>query len=212
MRAIKSILPSLRLFQIFCLSPFSIKTDKLIPEPNRFFNIHAVTSILINAAVLVHGIFSTHLYVRKGESRITATIDIVMMCGIRSLTVLILIESFVKRMKQVTFLKCLNDIDGIFAQLGIDMRYERHRNATVNKIFIWTTVLISIESVIFLMALSDKDYLHFCLLYLFPLVISTLHYFQVSTYVNLIKYRFAMLNEILEGMDSADSSAAGNLE
>lgn len=213
MQAIKPILPTLRLLQLFCLSPFSLKTDKLIPGPNRYFDFYAVTSILVNAALLVHGAFTTHLYLRKGESRITATIDIVMMCGIRSLTLLILIESFVKRMKQVRFLKCLNYIDEIFVlKLGIDMRYERHRKTTVNKIFIWTTVFILIELVIFLMAWSDKDYLHFCLLYLFPFFISTLHYFQVNTYVNLIKYRFAMLNEILKGLDLVDSNALGNSE
>lgn len=202
MLVIKSIVASLRLFQLFGLSPFSMNTKNFIPTSNKLFNFYSITLILMHAVILLHGLCTTQSFIRKGELRIIATIDIVMMCGIRFLTLLIVVESFVKRIKQIAFFQHLNEIDEIFTiKLGIDMEYRQLRRNTITKLFIWAACLTIIELAIFLMEMNDKDYLYFCLLYLFPLFVATLHYFQVITYVNLIKFRFQQLNGILNAMD-----------
>lgn len=203
MNPIQSLLPLFRLLQFVCLTPVKISSKQFDISTNTFFNVYSVLNIGIRISILMYTILSDSLFIRTSGTRIIATIDTLLICGVRLLEILILLEAFVKRYHEVRFLESLLQIDAILRNcLHIDLKYKKLQRDGLIKSFIWIGIFLAIEVTIIGLWSKDTTRLYFCLTYLIPFLISSLTYYQIIIYVDLVQHRFKVLKRIISEMDA----------
>lgn len=214
MKFIETILPSLRVWQLFCLSPFALTEKTRWPRIVRSFSIFCIVYIVVESAVLVHGFVFTHFYLDWRYPVVIVYGDLVTMTLARLLAISVVIESWKKRHTQIEFLEKISEVDSILAyRLSIDLRYDANRRETNWKSFVWLVAFCSM-TIYFIASLlnnkTDPYFLRFWLLYMGPFFICTLHYHQMVTYVRLVRYRFEAINHFIQSVCFSDEQVITN--
>lgn len=204
MQFIETILPSLRVWQLFCLSPFALTEKTRWPKVVRNFNLLCVVYIVVESAVLVHGFVFTDFYLDWRYPVVTVYGDLVTMTLARLLAISVVIESWKRRPIQIEFLEKISKVDSILAyRLSIDMRYDANRRETNWKSIVWLLSFCSMQ-IFFIASLlssnTDPLFVRFWLLYMGPFFICSLHYHQMVTYVRLVRYRFEAINNFIQSV------------
>lgn len=205
MNTIQALLPIFRVFQLICLSPIAIIAKKLKIYANKSLAIYSSLHIGLRIAIFLYTLLSDSLFIRRNDSRIVATIDTVLICGVRLLEILIWLEALIKRQHQVKFLENLLEIDEIFRNcLYADLKYDQLRRRAFIKLIVWIGTFLTIEGLIIALTYKNTTTVHFyyCLIYLLPFFVSSLTYFQIIICVDLIRYRFRVLKHIISIMDN----------
>lgn len=201
MNPIQSILPLIRVFQFFCLSPVSVLSNFRFCA-SFFFKVCSVLQIIVRATIFLSTILSDELFIRKNEYQIVATIDTVLICVVRLLEITILIEALIKRKLEIKFMENLQQIDEIIKnRLHVDSDYGALYRYCVLSISIWIGIFLLAEGTLIYLSYKNSNYFYFCLTYLPPFFVSSLTYFQIIIWVNLIKYRFKILKRFIDGME-----------
>lgn len=198
MNTIQAILPLIRVFQCFCLSPVSV-FENFQFSVSFIFKIYSILQITIRLSIFVHGVITNKLFIRKNEYQIVAVIDTVLICGVRLLEIIILTEAFLKRYMDIKFMENIQQIDDILKNrlhIAINCR-NLYRNSLI-AITIWIGTFVFIAATI--AYLSYGTYFYFCLIYLPPFFVSSLTYFQIIIWINLIQNRFKMLRCFLNDL------------
>lgn len=201
---IETLLPSLRVWQFFCLSPFALTKKTRWPKFVRNFNFYCLIYITIESAVLLHGFIFTRYYLDWSEELVIVYGNLVTMTLARVLAILVVIESWNKRSIQIDFLKKVSKIDSILSyRLNICLRYDSYRRETSWKSILWLIAFVAMQ-IYFVVTMSkneaDKSLLHFWLAYMAPFFICSLRYHQMITYVRLVRYRFESINNFIQSV------------
>lgn len=199
MRFIRTVILSLRVWQILSLSPFAISRKKLRPNLNNFYNIIAIAIILIIFTGLIHGWIYNQQYV-KWENRLQAYYNIYALNFTKILALLHIIESCYKRTLQLKFFEKINRIDSILCyKLNINIDFEQQRRENIIKTSLW--ILLSLFYYFLLILLS---YLHngdlkpvYYVFVSFPNFICSQRINQMTVYVRLLRYRFEIINQFI---------------
>lgn len=204
MKFLETILPSLRVWQFFCLSPFGLDEKTQRPKVKRIFNAYCIAYIAVESAVLVHGIVFPDYYLERAFTIVLVYGDFVTMTLARLLAILIVVESWVKRPMQIDFLERINKVDSILVyRLNIDLPYKANRRETSCKSIAWLLTFTAMQIVFLSLLIADpfsKRMLRFWLSYMMSFFICTLRYHQMVTYVRLLRYRFAALNDYIQSV------------
>lgn len=203
MQFIETILPSLRVWQFFCLSPFALTKKARWPKIERYFDLFCIAYIVVESAVLVHGFVFTNYYLDwKHYSVVLVYGDFVTMTLARVLAILIVIESWKKRCQQINFLEKISKADSILAyRLNINLRYEANRRESSRKSIMWLLSFVALQVIFLTLLISDplsQRMLRFWLTYTVPFFICSLRYHQMVTYVRLLRLRFKAINNFIQ--------------
>lgn len=96
------------------------KTGKVYRS--RLLESYAICTFIISLAVLLYGTFSDNEFFRKSDNDIGHTVDYIQMIGIRVSHIVTILEAFLQRKGQGTFVKQIQEIDRIFeCSLNVDV-------------------------------------------------------------------------------------------
>lgn len=201
---VKCVKPLFHLLQLFALSPFSFKTEKCRPETDWRFVCYSLAGITVRIAILVCVFCSGHFLTRENQTQITSIIDTVLICFVRLLEIVIMVESLIKRSKQIQYLHYCGFVDeAITEKLLIDMHYHRLRQGTIRSAAIWFVAFFAAQGIIIWMSMVETiHYVLFCSLYAQSFFASSLNYFQMIFYVKLLRFRIHVVNRTLEDLSN----------
>lgn len=204
MKFIETILPSLRVWQFFCLSPFALDEKTRWPRIERIFNAYCIAYIVVESAVLVHGLVSPDYYLERSFTIVLVYGDLVTMTLARVLAILIVIESWKKRSMQIEFLEKISRADSILAyRLNIDLRYEENRREMTWKSAAWMLAFLVMQVIFLSLLFADsrsRRMLRFWLSYMTSFFICSMRYQQLVTYVRLLRFRFEAINRYIQSV------------
>lgn len=164
----------------------------------------AFISIVIQSIVFVYGLYDfDHYTISVDRSIVVYVADILSMAFIRSIAIIIVIESWLKRSLHIEFLTRIDQIDTITRnKLWIDLRYNLQQRKFFRKLFIWIGAQLSLELAVVVMAsLVQLNVLQiYWLLYTVPLFMCLMRYQQFISYVELLHDRFKVLNQYIESL------------
>lgn len=202
MSAIEAIQSIFRVFQLFGLSAVSILSNTSKISIGSLFKIYSLLHIGIRVMIFLYAIISNQFFIRNNEYKIVSAIDTVLICGIRLVEIAILMEAFLKRRKEKQFMDELTEIDEILrSRFNIDMKYDDLKRSAYTLSIIWLCIFMFCQGFILYLAHGSSAYFYFCLTYFPPFFISSISYFQIITWTNLIRYRFEVLNRLIKDID-----------
>lgn len=209
MKFIRTLLPLFFVWQMFSLAPFALKKASLKPKIHKTHNVLFVISLSIQIGVFIHGNISFEHYVSQGQSQIMSFLDLFTIFVIRCLSILIVIESRVKRSAQIKFLNGIEEIDRIMSDtLGIDLEYTKQHKQNLLRwilaIFFYIALVISL--VVIALLEDASTFLVLVILYAPPLFISSLRYRQMIAYMSILEHRYRLINEYIERIRSSHSN------
>lgn len=205
MSAIEAIRPIIRVFQLFALStvpvPVPVKSKHKRISLDEYFKIYSLLNIVFRVIIFLYASIANHFFIRQTEYKIIAAIDTVLISGIRLVEISILVEAFLGRANEKRFIKNLIEIDEILRiRFNIDMKYGDLRRSAFKLSIIWICIFVFAQGIILYLAYGSSAYFYFCLTYLPPFLTSSISYFQIITWTNLIRYRFCVLNRLINDM------------
>lgn len=210
MQFIETILPTFRVWQLFCLSPFALTKKTRWPTVVRPFNVFCIAYLAIESAILVHGFIFTGYYLDWERPVVIVYGDLITMTLARALGIVAVIESWKKRSIQIGFLEKIAKVDVILTyRLNIDPRYDANRREILWKSMAWLMSFMALQVyVITSILIDDNDpmFFHFWLVYMMPFFICSLRYHQMTTYVRLVRFRFEAINDFIQNVCFLDEN------
>lgn len=202
----ETIILPFRIFQLFCISPLKLVTSKtLLPEDTKFWFTATVFVFAIHLTVFIHGLIASDVYMDWSDTAFKCFIKLELMTTIRFLTLIILLESLIKRRKQIAFFKRVQKIDKMLTD---NLKFDASRHSVVryknNRFtFLWLAIFGAHSAVSVYSASNPRD-INFRLLYVPPLFVGLLLYLQFILYVGIIRCRFEAINQIIQDMSQND--------
>lgn len=204
MQHIKTLFPSFFIWQFFSLSPFILTKDSLLPKLSSIHNVISGISCAVQFPMLIFGLCNfQHYIVIDDRLNVKVYGDIFSMALVRCTSLLIVVESWLKRSRQISFLKMINEIDEILHRnLQIDFPYESHRKKCIRKLIVLVGLYLCLEMILLLVTFDPalKDFETFCAFYAVPLFVCMLRYQQFISFVQLLTDRFKALNHCIESL------------
>lgn len=197
----KTIILPFRIFQIFMLSPFGLAEKTLIAMNKSNMKYASIAAIAINLAIFVHGLFITDVYIKYSEKGIQYYLDLFYITMMRILMITILAESLIKRDSQIKFFENVRKADAILTdKLSAGMEYDRNRKENNIQTGLWHFMFIatSVTQLVCWIIANDSHSVYYWTFTLLPSYIDTLRYFQMTTYVNVTRVRFEIINKTIK--------------
>lgn len=196
-------------WQVFCLSPFSLKNiNKLKREAvsATTFKICSFTMITIQAFVTILSLAFIQYIWYDSSNQIILTFDIIGMLLAQLSTLVIFIESYQQRSTQREILRKINTIDFILTfKMGILTDYVVRRNANIKQLLQWLILNISVF-IINLVVMESDVYLWWLVLY-GSVFISSLRYLQIVVYVDLLQHRYNQINQFVNNLQNSEGKS-----
>lgn len=210
---IKVLLPIFRLYQLSGFSPFSMppfsrsflaESRAKIQKDNYKWAVYAkllCCGLLISA---VTSMFTDTTHVVDKASRMLNYMGFLMVMSVRLLAAMVVVESLFGKSEQIQFLSILDSVDRMLQQrAGHMVDQMKTRSTTVTWLIFWIIKIIALQ--IFIVhsshALQQKGAIKWLwLLYVFPMALSSIRFYQLIHYVELIGLRFIALNEHLNNI------------
>lgn len=202
MKILLELLPIFRIYQFCAFSPFSVPFDA--QNRNKYkWNVYSWFLIILLSFLAVYNIVSYNLFIEFDNSEMITYLSFVMITMLRIVSVIIGIESFLNRKQQMLFLLRFEIIDQIFRkELSTGLDYKRIRKNTFIWMGIWIIHMVIVMSLVIAADIIDdesdvwlKVLWIFCT---FPLVLSSISYFQIIHYIRLLGFCFKLINNQLE--------------
>lgn len=167
--------------------------------------------ILIVAEILplVFCWICTDFYIDWSIPSINNYIDVSILTSARIVTIIIRIESLVKRNAQIQFFQKLQEVDEIFSKiLGFRENHRGLRNQLIFDGIFWALELIIMFASFIVYTLVDEVYkdLVLCVMYILPFALSNIRYFQFVTFVRLLRVRIEIIQRCFERNICLESS------
>lgn len=200
MNLFQAILPSIRLFQFFCLCPVSVISEFQF-STRAFFLTYSVLQLIVRICIFFYGIFAKHLF-PQNEYQLVAVIDTVLICGVRLLEIIILLEALMKRKLDKTLIENFEIIDKMMKErLKIDMDFQHFYRKNLIYLICWIGIFLSISATIIYLSVGDLNYVYFRLTYFVPFFLSSLAYYQINLWINLIQRHFRILKTFISHLE-----------
>lgn len=199
MNFFNSLLPSLKIWRLFGLSPFALEpfsTSNINRNQDRIQIIRILIFILLSIlAITANALYAMSI----GDLWIHFWIVFARISGL-STSIIILIESSIKRESQVKWLIQLNSISSfIVDQIGIQIDYTAEHQRHTKRLNRWKTIntMIFILNT-FLLLVANNVYLGSTFLFMsYAFNMHSFRFHQYVTYVDLIKHRYGLINEFI---------------
>lgn len=190
--------PIIRICRWSGLSPLDL--DRGIAFSPKRIDSYATLTIMwlaIEFGHFVHGFTQHELYTDWKSAPIISCIELITPIFIRVHVFVVLIESFLKRAKQVELLDRLAEIEQLFTmKLHVKIDTEQLRRKYRNYVVFWLLRIATVIGCVFLTGSWGRVYLLF--LYIVPFYTSTLMYVQFLSYVGTLHYCIEVLNDETE--------------
>lgn len=206
MKYIKHLFAIFRTYQLCGFSPFPLSFDRnhiwgakhSSDKRHQRWLIYSY-SLLVTLFLLVVCNFVYHEI--HSDTRVSTMLNyltFLMFSTMRMLAVFVVFESLLTRNRQMQFLYLLNDVDEILTKdLAVTLDYRRLRQSGLLWLIFWLIKLTSLQTMIFVMRYGRTRSVLSVLLslwYTIPLFISSMRYYQVTHYIELLGYRFKLLS------------------
>lgn len=210
-----TLLPIFRVWQLFCLSPFGLTKKGLKVSRENTHRSIVIVCLIIHTIILIHGLVYSSYFIGWTTSKSTVLnySNLISLTSTRSLTILIIIESFVKRSTQIHFLEKISKIDSILTyKLNINIKFDAYRQSNL----IWSTIwllffMIDVVAVfVFVYLYTDEYFLRLWAAIAIPFFICSLRYHQMVTYVMLIRNRYMIINEVIRDIHKTNNTKMNN--
>lgn len=208
-RAIETLFPAFFIWQTLSMSQFTLKRKSYIPKYHKIHNIIASISLLIQFSVFVYGFYNIELYAELKLPIILIAVGVGGLQLYRTLSMVIVIESWIKRSEEMDFLNKIAEIDEIMTkQLQIDMEYRKKNGGNI-KILMIRIVLFTFVNISFLTATSSVVSLKKLRIYwvflAIPQLIHFIRYHQIVSYMYLIRDRYRLLNKYILKINKSEN-------
>lgn len=212
MEYIEILLPIFRIYQLCGFAPFPIPfgAQKGAQQPGSTFWKTYNGLLLVYMCVLVLiNIISYESFLEGKTTEMLTYLSYIMICGIRALAAVTVVESTLKNDQHISFLQQLTEIGAIFRdELCTELNYKKvHRDA-----FIWITIWLIQNSILLTLILVEvfHDYENTWerikwILFTIPLLFSSIKYYQIIQYIKLIGFYFHIINIKLELAHSVEN-------
>lgn len=205
-----SIKISFRVCQLICLSPFGLKTHQNDSSTSKsYWKVFASVIILVQFSVLIFSIIFNPMIVNTKLPRTTRTFDSALLTLIQLTALVIFIESFARRSTQIDFLHKLNTIDFILEfKIGIHLNYVEQQCCDIKRLIPWLVIdmtVFMVNVMIFYYFFPITTCIWWTLLYL-SFFVCSIRYFQIVSYVCLIRYRYFRINEFIDKFNLFEQS------
>lgn len=199
MDAIEALQPVSYVFHLFGLSvmPSSRRAKFPLGCILKFY------TVLLNAArigILAMTLIKSLFYVRSQTHKMYATIDIILVCGVRLLEIINSIEGLFKGHQEKELMKNFMEIDKILMhRFNVDLRSHELRPSAIKRFIVWfCTIAFALGGNLVLTHFFGEH--HMCLFYLTyipPLITVSLTYLQIIIWADLIRYRLHVVNRLI---------------
>lgn len=198
-----SLLPSIRVFQILGLLPFSVTKKHELRSTATFRFVS-----LLQSGIALLGIIVTScnfsFYVRGEHSGVGNTVDFLQILFMRFAHLLILWEAFVHRDALKSFFDNLHEVDRLMMKVDVVIDYKKQRFWNYWKMSLAASFYIGVMALgVTTVILRDYGqpifpfYIFYWMTYFLPYLFSCTRYFQLVSCIWAIKQRFELLNERL---------------
>lgn len=213
MKYMEVLLPIFRIFQLCGFAPFKIPLSttqtSVKQQVSQFWQIYNGCFLIYLIVLVFFNIVSYESFLEGKASEMLTYLSYIMICGLRVLAIIVVIEPTVKNKQHIVFLQHFNEISDIFREeLSTQPDYKQiRRNA-----FIWMTIWIAQNCILMSLIMIEvfRDYENTWemikwAIYAYPLVISSIKYYQIALYIKLMGYYFRMINMKLKNACSMKS-------
>lgn len=207
MKFIKVLLPIFRMYQFFGFTPFPIPFDaeKAISRKDQRKWLIYIGILIIYLTVMVsYNIFAYQEFLGENKTEpMLSYLSFLIITTVRGLAIVIMVESIVNSKEQVKFLQRLNSVDRIFHdEIGIEQDYEKLRRTAFIWLALWLVQIISLMTIVLVDVFGDESESFWSkmmtFLYVLPLPVTSMRYYQIIQYIASMSYRFQMINKRLE--------------
>lgn len=210
---VKVLLPIFRVYQFCGLAPFTIPpnsrtflsesttdTEKI----NHKWASYARVLFCLLFAVAMSSMFTDSTYVVDEASRMLNNMSFLMVLSVRMLAAVAVIESLVAKSEHSHFLTNLDGVDRMLRQkFGQVVDQSKTRSSTILWIILWIGKVIALQMFVVLtsqvLACKGNDK-YLWLVYAVPMALTSIRYYQLIHYAELIGLRLSALNQHLIGI------------
>lgn len=212
MKYIEILLPIFRIYQLCGFAQFKIPLDTrhgVHQQVSHFWQIYNGLFLIYLSVLVFFNMVSYQSFLEGKATEMLTYLSYIMICGMRVLAMIVVVESTLKIKHQILFLYQLNEVDGIFRdELNAELDYKKlRRNSLIwMAIFcIQNTILMSLFMVEVFKDNEDIWDRIKWILYSFPLLVSSIKYYQISSYIKLIGLYFRIISVKLEKIHSMEN-------
>lgn len=136
---VKTLFPSIFIWQTLSLSPFALVRRTFEPKYKRIHSVLAFLSMFIHVNLLIYSLFRTKDYIDFSDSSILICIHMTIIIAGRLTAIVILTESCIQGTNQVQLFHQIHQIDEFFSRkLFIDIDHSHMRKFNLTKFFCQT--------------------------------------------------------------------------
>ena len=197
MSFIRTILPLLRAFQLFGLSPFSIDANLSELTVRNRWTIWMVVIVIVNIALFFYDIMASYSNYGTGIA-LRDIIDVASLITIRLGALVCVTEAFLNRSQQIDILNKLAMIDATLSnELEASSRDDSESRQTLGYFRKWVSAILLNEITVAIIIIIDSNpvYLEPWLSSCVSWYLTTVGYIQTTLYVRSVLVRFKVLNK-----------------
>lgn len=214
MEFITAQLSIFRIYQFCGFAPFSMPSN----SKKVHFNFKESQNIFNNKWIIYNGfllcslgvfvvfnfVFADEQIKDDADSKMLNYFGFIITSCMRILPVLIVVESLWNQRQQIQLLICLDNVDKIFFdKLDHKIKYAKMSKQTYSWMIFWLVKLFVLQvavSTLYSRLTQNIGMMILFFLYTVPLLVSSIRYFQIIHYIQLIGYRFESMKSHLEQM------------
>lgn len=212
MEFFNSISLPFRLWQMTCLSPFALKSQQNKSDPAKS-NFNRNYSIIVIAAELISIILCLIFFNKIVNPKLTPVIkalDGLTMVLMQMTALVIFWESFRKYRLQQNFFHKISSVDFLMEfKIGIRPNYVQKRKSNTKRMLGWLILnaIIFVTNLVILWIAYDIAY-RWWTVFFASYFFCSLRYYQISTCVDVINYRYQLLNQVINhlSLDNQDDN------
>lgn len=204
MDAIEALQPVTNVLKIFGLS--------IVPSFQRkkfsfawHIKCYSLLLTTFRTCIFVLALLTQMFYVRCRFRDMYATIDIILLCGVRLIEITNATEAFLKVRHEKQLIRNFIEIDNILMnRFNIQLKSNELRLSAIKRLIVWFCA-IGFTLGGDLVLSQNKSYMFFFYLtYIPPFVTASLSYFQIIIWADLIRYRLHVVNRLLHDLNHSN--------
>lgn len=207
MELFKSLLPVFRIYQCCGFLPFSMPFDvKMGISGQRKWYIHSGLLVCCFIATIIYNLVSFQKYMGGEQSQLLDYLSFIIITMIRIVAVVITTESLLNRTQQIQFLLQFYRISHhLREEFGTDLDYKKIRQNTYFWIGIWLVQMTMLLTLIIVELTAESFSIWETIMWIFctfPIISSSVRYFQIIHYIQLIGFSLEIVKTQLDDIYS----------
>ncbi|XP_018794455.1 PREDICTED: putative gustatory receptor 2a [Bactrocera latifrons] len=175
---------------------------------SRLLECYAICTLLIAFAILILDIFSDGDYFRMSVNDVGHRLDYIQLMGIRVAHFVSVLEAFLRRHGQNTFIKQVRELDRIFeCSLNVHVDNGHLRQKILRRGVVMIFIFVSVEALkllVYFLA-CGRNFPIYWLFYMLPFLICGVRYFQIFTAIMIVRHRLDKLVTVINELNLLNS-------